>query len=357
MLIKNKKILHVITLSSVGGAQSVVVNLANVQCNENEVYVLSSSSHEAWKMLDKRVHILTIKELQNKIQLKDIVVILRLIYYRLKLKADIIHLHSSKIGMFGRLVFPTRRIVYTVHGFDSMRITHRKLFFFTRPLQNFCRFIVGVSKYDEDNMKEAGISNNVTFIYNGIADVSKVVPSEQQKELLEHINEFKAKYNGLIISIARDSYPKRIDLFLEIAKQMQDYAFVWIGNSQNYKKTDNVLLLGVIPNGSQLLRLADVFMLCSNYEGLPISILEALAFSKPIVSSAVGGVPEILDGTNGFAIDNNATNFISSINKILENNDTYQVFSINARNTYENRFNLDNMVNEYDKLYAKIVNQ
>lgn len=354
MQVKGKKILHAITLSSVGGAQSVVVNLANFQCENNEVYVLSSSSCEAWKALDKRVHVLVIKELQKNIGAKDIVVILKLIYWKHKLRPDIIHLHSSKMGMFGRLVFPKKKTIYTVHGFDSMRIANRKLLFVERMLKNSCRFIVGVSKYDEINLKQEGIKKNVTYVYNGVKDASADTPSKQNEAILQQLFALKDKYKKVIISIARDDAPKKIDLFLEIAKRMQDYAFVWLGNSNDHLKTDNVLLLGQIPMGYQLLKASDLFILCSNYEGLPMSIIEALSFGKPVVSSKVGGVTEILDGNNGFAVDNKEENFQRAINNIFASEEKYQTFSANARKTYEEKFTLEVMTSGYDKLYSEI---
>lgn len=355
MKTQNKRILHVITLSSVGGAQSVVVNLANAQCKENDVYVLSSSSCEAWKALDPEVHVLVIKEIRKEIGLRDIMVFLKLLWWRFKLKPDVIQLHSSKMGMFGRLVFPRKKTIYTVHGFDSMRVANRKLLFIEKLLKNRCRFIVGVSKYDEVGLNEEGITKNVTYVYNGVKDFSNDIPSEQNQALLSQMTELKSKYKGLIISIARDDTQKKIDLFLDIAKQMPEYAFVWVGNSQDHPKTGNVLLMGQIPMGYQLLAASDIFILCSNYEGLPMSIIEALSFSKPVVSSKVGGVTEILNGKNGFAVDNNVEDFTKAIRKILDSDEVYQSFSKNARKTYEDDFVLDKMVEGYDDLYATIV--
>ncbi len=135
---------------------------------------------------------------------------------------------------------------------------------------------------------------------------------------------------------------------------MQDYAFVWVGNSNDHLKTDNVLLLGQIPMGYQLLSASDLFILCSNYEGLPMSIIEALSFGKPVVSSKVGGVTEILDGNNGFAVDNKEENFQKAINNILAYEEKYLAFSANARKTYEEKFTLEVMTSGYDKLYNEI---
>lgn len=357
MKTRNKRILHVITLSSVGGAQSVVVNLANAQCEYNDVYVLSSSSGEAWRALDSRVHVIAIKELKREISTKDIIVFLKLVYWRYKIQPDIIQLHSSKMGMLGRIVYPKRKTIYTVHGFDSMRVANRKFLFVEKLLKSSCRYIVGVSAYDVNNLKIEGIKKNVKLIYNGVQDCSQESFPDHlilQSQLLESLS---VKYKNVIVSIARDDAPKRIDIFLELAKEFPNYAFVWIGNMKDYPKTDNVLLLGQVPMGYLLLNKCDLFTLCSDYEGLPMSIIEALSFSKPIVSSKVGGVTEILDGSNGFAVENYVDDFKKAIVTILSEPDRYSGFSDAARITFDKKFTLDRMVEGYDKLYYTIATE
>lgn len=354
MKTRNKRILHAITVSSVGGAQSVVVNLANSQCEYNEVFVLSSASGEAWKALDSRVHVISVKELHRAISLWDIIVFCKLIYWRVRLRPDIIHLHSSKMGMLGRLVFPNNKTIYTVHGFDSIRVANRSFLFLEKLLKNWCRYIVGVSKYDVKNLQDEGIIKNVKFVYNGVEDFSSDIPSAQNASLLARLVGFRGEYKRVIMSIARDDAPKRLDIFLEIARKMPEYAFVWVGNSKDYSTPDNVMLLGQVPMGYQLLAASDLFILCSDYEGLPMSIIEAQLFSKPVVSSRVGGVTEILDGNNGFAVDNTADSFREAIQRIFETDSIYHNYSFLSRKTYEKCFSLVNMVNGYDDLYSSL---
>jgi hypothetical protein len=83
-------------------------------------------------------------------------------------KPDIIHLHSSKAGILGRVAFPKNKIVYTVHGFDSIRLAYRKYLPVERFLQDRCKAIVAVSRYDEDNLKNEHIIQNIKRVYNGI---------------------------------------------------------------------------------------------------------------------------------------------------------------------------------------------
>lgn len=349
------RIFHVITLSSVGGAQSVVVNLANAQVEGNEVWVISSASGEAWKALRPEVKVIGIRQLRRSIGWRDIIVLLKLVSYRLKYRPDVVHLHSSKMGALGRLAFSPRRTVYTVHGFDSIRVANRFFLPIEKALKGWCARIVGVSQYDERNLIAEGIRKSVTYVYNGIDDKSVVDVENGNAGIREKIGQIKKSYVKVIMSIARDDQPKKIDLFIETARLLPAYAFVWIGNSEEHEKGENVFLMGQIPLAWQLLEYADVFVLPSNYEGLPMSIIEALAFGKPVVASNVGGITELLDGQNGFAVENDVRGMAKQIEYVLEDAERYAMMSQAARRTYLDKFTVEQMVEGYNKIYGDIV--
>lgn len=349
------RIFHVITLSSVGGAQSVVVNLANTQVKGNEVWVISSASGEAWKALRPEVKVIGIRQLRRSIGWRDLMVLLKLIYYRWKYRPDVVHLHSSKMGALGRLAFSPRRTVYTVHGFDSIRVANRFFLPIEKVLRNWCSRIVGVSRYDEQNLMAEGIRKKVTCVYNGIEDKCVTDVEKMNGGIRKKIFGIKERYGRVIMSIARDDAPKRIDLFIEIARSLPDYAFVWIGNSNEHAKGENVFLLGQIPLAWQLLEYADVFVLPSNYEGLPMSIIEALALGRPVVASDVGGITELLDGRNGFAVKNDAEVMAAKIRYVLEDSERYAGMSQAARQTYQEKFTVERMVEGYGSIYRDII--
>lgn len=349
------RIFHVITLSSVGGAQSVVVNLANAQVKKHEVWVVSSADGEAWKALRPEVKVVGIRQLRRSIGWRDLIVLLKLVYYRLKYRPDVVHLHSSKMGALGRLAFSSRRTVYTVHGFDSIRIANRFFLPLEKALKGWCARIVGVSRYDERNLIAEGIRKKVTCIYNGIDDKSVVDVEKVNTGIRKRIGRIKEDYGRVIMSIARDDAPKRIDLFIEVARLLPEYAFVWIGNSNDHAKGENVFLMGQIPLAWQLLEYSDVFVLPSNYEGLPMSIIEALAFGRPVVASDVGGITELLDGQNGFAVENDAEMMAAKLRYVLEDAERYAGMAQAARRTYLEKFTVERMVEGYDSIYRDII--
>lgn len=345
------KILQVITQSELGGAQTVVVQLANNLSKEHQVILAAGQGDgKMWDMVDDKVIRENCPHLQRSISLKnDLLAAIELRKLYNKYKPDIVHLHSSKAGTLGRIVFPSKRTVYTVHGFDSVRLAFRKFLPIERCLQHFCKAIVGVSKYDEKHLIEEGIKNNVSTVYNGIS-----VPDCSTLQPLDVLSTEKKK----ILSIARVFPQKKPDLFVAVAKLLPQYEFIWIGNQREVTEfgelPDNCHFVGNIPNAGAYCSKADILMLPSNYEGLPMVILEAMSFGKPVVASNVGGISEIvINDVNGYALENDAQLFASKISYILEDKDIYTRFSQHSSRLFSEQLTVEKMVQGYLEVYNR----
>lgn len=348
------KILQLITLSDLGGAQSVVANLANslIEIGHEVIVAAGEGDGKMWSILRPEIKQIQCKHLKRALSpLNDFLTVIDFLKIYWKYKPDIVHLHSSKAGMLGRMAFPSRKVIYTVHGFDSIRLAYRKFLPIERFMQRACKAIVGVSRYDERHLKEEGITHNVSVVYNGIR---KLQPLNEDPFAI--IDGYKAK----ILCIARLSPQKNSELFMEISRCLPDYAFIWIGNQHKVvgDLPENVFFMGNLPNAGAYNQFVDLFILPSNYEGLPMVIIEAMSFGKPIVASNVGGISEIVnDGYNGYALENNASLFVDKIKFILENKSVYESFSINSKNKYTQELTADIMTERYLKLYKSTIKQ
>lgn len=342
------KILQIITLCELGGAQSVVINLANKLSEEHEVIVAAGEGDgKMFSMLHPKVKQERLPHLQRALSPKnDFLTIFDMRKLYQKYKPDIIHLHSSKAGMLGRVAFPSKKVVYTVHGFDSIRLAYRKFLPIERFMQRTCKAIVGVSKYDEVWMKAEKITKNVSYVYNGI---EKPIPRQSLSFNIP------SSYRKTILCIARLSPPKKSDMFMSVAELLPDYAFVWIGNQHEVTEyPNNVFFLGNIPNAGTYCSIADLFVLPSNYEGLPMVILEAMSFGKPVVASNVGGISEIVENDkNGYTVENEAHVFAEKIKYILENEEVYSKFSRYALERFNRDLTVDKMVDAYLEIYKQ----
>lgn len=338
------RILQIITLCELGGAQSVVINLANSLCKEHEVIVAAGEGDgKMWEALNENIEKVYIQHLKRALSpISDFRTLLSFVKLYYKYKPDIIHLHSSKVGILGRMVFPKRKTVYTVHGFDSVRIAYRKYLPVEKFFQKKCKAIVGVSNYDRENLWNEGITNNVYRVFNGIYQPQGNVEMKGAQG-----------YARRILCIARVAKPKRFDLFLETARLLPQYAFIWIGNQEEVKGlSENVFCLGNIPNAGIYNKETDIFMLASDYEGLPMVILEAMSFGNPVVASRVGGISEVIENdVNGYIVDNTAEAFAEKIQYLLENDYTYQSFSANTLHRFSESLTVDKMVKAYMDIY------
>ena len=337
------KIFQIITLSELGGAQSVVLNLANSLAKKHLVFVIAGGNGAMWSQLDKRVKQIKIKSLRRSISPFDFFVWIKLLYLRFKYRPDIVHLHSSKIGILGRLAFAKKKIVYTIHGFDSIRVAYRKFLPIEKLLKNRAKAIVAVSHYDYNNLISENIKQNIFTVYNGITPISA------SKSL-----EFSTLPNRkTILTIARTDPPKLYSLFENVAKLLPQYNFVWIGNKTNPPNPPkNVFCMGEIPNAAQYYACADLCLLPSNYEGLPMTIIEAMSVAKPVVASNVGGVSEIVrNGVNGYCLENDAEVFAEKIAKILEDKNLSEKMAQKSKQIFEEHLTIETMIEQYQKIY------
>ena len=353
------KILHIITNTELGGAQKVCIDLCRKAVEDGiSVAVTSMSGGYMWQQLPENVVQFQLKNMVKPIKpAKDLKVFFELKTVIKKFKPDIIHLHSSKAGVLGRLVslFNHRRIVYTVHGFDSIRLKHRTFLPLEKILQRFCGAIVGVSDYDKKNLISEKITKNVFTVYNGIAENS-ITPDR-------HLPDFN-KTRKTVLTIARIAPPKNIDLFLETAKQLPQYDFLWLGGSPEYSVEElykmysvpeNVKLCGDVPNASNYINICDLFVLFSNFEGLPMTVIEAMSQKKAIVASNVGGIYELVDSSNGKLIENAVEEAVQAVESVLENDGLRREMEQKSYEKYQNNFTLEKMWEGYKAIYEGLM--
>jgi glycosyltransferase involved in cell wall biosynthesis len=340
------KIIHIITRSDLGGAQAVVINLANGMCVDHQVIVVAGEDGPMWDSLDKRIKQIKMECIVRQISpINDIRAICQLIKLYKKEKPDIIHLHSSKVGIIGRLAFPSSKIIYSVHGFDSIRVAYRKFLIFEKILKNRCKAIVVASEYDKNNLMNEGIKDHIHIVYNGI------IPPVVSKDVV--IDEIKNCNKKIIMCIARISPQKRFESFIKMADLLPKYCFVWIGaDKDNDNLPGNLICMRGIQNAQKYIQLADIFVYPSNYEGIPIVIIDAISYGKPVISSDVGGIREIvINDKNGYVIENNDQTFVEKINYILDNENIYKKFSDYSKHLFNEDLIASKMVQKYIDIY------
>ena len=121
--------------------------------------------------------------------------------------------------------------------------------------------------------------------------------------------------------------------------------------------TGQVHFLGLRADIPEVLNAADVFVLSSTYEGNPLSIMEAMAAGKPVISTAVGGVPELIeDKKSGFLVPSgDAKALAQAMNKLLGSVATRETMARASLKRAKDRFDVGSMVRAYEELYGAIL--
>ena len=374
---KKIKLLHIITLSEAGGAQKVLYHIVcGLNPEEYDITVMAAPGGELFSWLEDYPYIKLwpLPEMEREIVLtKDFKLLFKLTSIFKKEKFDIVHCHSTKAGILGRIAAFFARVpvrIFTVHGwvFDLNQPLFKFIFYVwaERIAGYFGSQMVTVSKEDYRLGLECKITrkDKLTYIPNGLPQV-KAVKGLLRKELGISAD---AKIVG---SVLRMAPPKDLEMFLntaeEVGNKVNNTFFVVIGDGpqkdwflqkiNERKLAEKVFLLGYRDDVYDLLGDFDVFTLFSRHEGLPVSILEAMAVGLPVVASKVGGIPELVyEGENGFLVDvGDAKKAIRDIIYLLQDGELKGKMGNRSLEIFSENYTVEKMVAGYDCLYKKLL--
>lgn len=321
------KVLIMITKSNLGGAQRYVYDLAtNLPENDCEVEVMAGGNGP---LIDKLVQagIKASGDLpvgRDVNILEDIKVFFKLISLLRNRRPDVLHVNSSKIGGLGALAGRLTRVphvIFTAHGwaFNENRsliskIVIKALHWITIVLSHKT-ISVSESLYSQ-MMNWPFVSNKISVIRNGIKPepaFSKLNARSELARINPQFGEILKNNKNLTVlgSVGELHHIKGYDFafraFHEILIHHPEKKIVYIifgtGEEKEYLEkliqelnlNASVILFGYVPQASQYLKAFDIFLLPSLSEGFPYIGLEAGLAGLPIVASAVGGIPEIID--------------------------------------------------------------
>jgi glycosyltransferase involved in cell wall biosynthesis len=207
----------------------------------------------------------------------------------------------------------------------------------------------------------------VHMIPNGI-DTEKYRPLPVDNGLRHQLNIPRTVPLVGIVAVLRPE--KNHELFLRVAarvnREIPEAHFLVIGDgprraeleslAKQLNLTGLIHFLGKRPDVSQLLNLLDVFVLTSHNEANPVSILEALSTSKPVVATRVGSIPEtVLDGATGYLVETGDESAIASrIVELLLDPAKAKRFGIAGRRHVIENWSIDRMVTGYEELLERL---
>ncbi len=374
------KLLYVITQAEWGGAQKYIFDLATSEEAQNyDITVAIGNTINTTlidKLADKGIKIHSLKKLIRSINpLKDLSAISELKNLFSTLQPNIIHLNSSKAGIIGSFAYRlwnniNCRLIYTAHGwvFNEPLPNWKKTFYLNleKNTAKDKNHIICVAQSDQKIATEKGIfpRQNLTTIHNGI-DIAemKLLEKFEARRLLE------LQPNAYIIGTIANFYPTKGLKYLIEAMYYLDNNYnlpiylALIGDGQqkeellnligNYNLKSRIFILGTKENAAQYLKGFDAYICSSVKEGMPYSIIEAMMAELPIISTNVGGIPEMLEqNISGILIDPQKPILLAeNIKALYEHQEIADILATNAKNIAQQKFTKQQMIEQTFALY------
>lgn len=291
----------------------------------------------------------------------------------------LVHAHSYKAALLAGLAARWAKVpitVFTLHNFivdeGAGRFKHLFYDLTERFLPSLADRVITVSKALRRRVIDKGKvgSSRVVMIHNGIGIPPAVSLSSRRTASLRHLLSLKSKA-PLVVTVGRLVPQKGIKYLLNAAthvlREIPSAQFLIVGDGPLRRELEltaeklgihkKALFIGFREDIHDILAASDVVVLSSLTEGLPLVALEAMSVGKPLVGTAVGGIPEVvIDRETGFLIPpRKPIPLANAISFLLTNKEAALQMGMAGRRRVEEDFNLEKTITETQNIYNELI--
>lgn len=347
------RILQLIDSLETGGAERMAVNYANILSQKIELSALIAT--RAGGGLESQIDSKVVFEILNKkstIDFKSIKSLYRFCKFN---KINWIHAHSSSffLAVIIKCLLPSIKIVWHDHYGTKSQIT--RLFKYSLFISKHLFSVILVvnddlKKWSETILKHKKVYYlpNFTFSNNFLA-----------------FTELSFKYSKKILCLANLRFQKNHELLLKVASVIKNkyphWTFHLVGDNKNdgYAENikqmiktnqleNNVFIYGSKQDIDNIIIQSDICVLTSRIEGLPVSLIEYGKNKKPVVCTAVGEIPNIINNQNGFIVPSDDVDaFVNALVSLIENPELRKTMGENLYKTIQNDFSAEIIIEKY----------
>ncbi len=283
---------------------------------------------------------------------------------------QILHTHEFYMNAVGALAAKIAgvRHVAVVHGhLDYLSLARRRLFYRTALVLGTKIAVVSRGLQHELCGMLNLPANRILVMRNGVA-----IPPSSDGERTRNAREILRVGDAPTVAVIASLYPVKghallLDAMPRILAEIPNIKVLFIGRGDGaHEKVlrekakpfgDSVRFLGYLSNVDEILPAVDVLAVPSLYEGLSLSLCEAMANGIPAVATRVGGNPEVIeDGANGFLIPSNDPDALAEkLGALLKDDLLRRKMGDAARATIEEKFSTRRMIEDYLDLYEDLL--
>lgn len=344
------KIMHLLQSSFFSGAENVVCQIIDMFRDNTDVDMVYVSKNGPIKknIEEKGIQFYGL----NSFDIKNVRKAIN------EIKPDLIHAHDIAASVLAAICAPGGcEIVSHVHvnNNNMAKISMKTLIFLTMSVRFKKIFWVSQSCFDGFIFKN--ILKNKSRVLCNVIDKSSVI-CKMQKD--------KNEYHYDVAYVGRITYQKNpeklVDVFKILYEMNPQIKVAVVGTGDKFEEfvnlieknglNENIEILGFMDNPLKLLYSSKVMVMTSRYEGLPMTVLEAMALGVPIVSTPVDGLKEIVfNGENGFLV-NDTREIAVRLNEIIQDENMRSDMSNRSIEIFDNVMNIEKYRNIISGVYG-----
>lgn len=291
---------------------------------------------------------------------RDLASLIQLIRLIIEKRPDVIHLHSSKAGVLGRvasfLAGYRQKMFYSPHGFSFLKqdVSESKRLLFLLIEKMTARLggvLIACSATEADLARKKVMHKNVVLVENSV-ELNKIIPKA-----------LSLSKNIRVVTIGRICYPKAPFRFRDLATRLADEAaeFVWIGDGElrqelylDAELPSNLYISGWMEREKVFGELPkfDIFVLLSLWEGMPLSLIEAQATGLPAVVFDVVGCRDVVKNQETGFVCTTMDEVVEKTQKLIKDDALRMEMGQKARGMSLGRFSADRMHREMLSTYC-----
>ena len=371
------RVVHIVTRMNTGGVAVLIANLmTGLDPKKFDLTLITGScdttEEDYLEKIATSIPYLKIKSLQRAISPRqDLLTFVRLWKILREIDPAVIHTHTSKAGLIGRIVsglaVPRAKRIHTFHGhlldgyFSPLKT--RLITKLEQLLANKTDALIAMGNQVKKDLLAVGVGSDSKFrvFFPGLKAAN--VHSKETSRIKLDADSSKV----ICLFVGRLTQIKRPDRLLDAIKILKEknveVQFLIAGDGELSRYVEGrvhdeslpIKMLGWVKDTSEAFSAADILVLCSDNEAVSLVLIEGSQYGLPLVSTNVGSVSDVvIDHSTGYLTESTPQSLADAIEKLVRDPQLRQMMGDAGKARATQYFSLERMVNDHSDLYRSL---